>query len=127
MTSARDIMARLDPARFHVTTFTVGAPDPRLVQRPNTCLIQLPQRRQTPRILDEFVRGEHQILFYIKTSPAARLYLSLRPKWLDKRLVIGTIESQCDLRNEPTIKPELIRLWERTTLRSDYLFSNSHS
>src|SRR5271170_5065818 len=63
MTSARDIMSRLDPARFHVTTFCVGKPDARLVQRPNTRLIQLPQRRQTPRILAEFVTGKHDNLY----------------------------------------------------------------
>lgn len=127
MTSARDIMSRLDPARFHVTTFCVGRLDTRLAQRPATRLIQLPQHRQTVRILAQFIRGDHDILFYIKSSPAARMYLSLRPKWLDKRIVIGTVESQSDLRNEPTIKPEQISLWERTILRSDYLFSNSRS
>lgn len=127
MTSARDIMSRLDPTRFHVTTFCVGEPDARLLQRPATRLIQLPRRRQTLRILREFIAGKHDILFYLKSSPAARLYLSLRPKWLDKRVIIGTVESQSDLRNEPTIKPELIRLWERTILRSDFLFSNSCS
>jgi glycosyltransferase involved in cell wall biosynthesis len=127
MTSARDIMSRLDPARFHVTTFCIGKPDARLVQRPATRLIQLPQRRQTLRILSEFVTGKHDILFYVKSSPAARIYLAMRLKWLDRRVVIGTVESQSDLRNEPTIKPEQIRLWERTVLRSDHLFSNSSS
>jgi glycosyltransferase involved in cell wall biosynthesis len=125
MTNGRNIMSRLDPSRFHVTTFHVGKPDTKLVQRPATRLIRLPQRRQTLPILAEFVKGKHDILFYVKSSPAARLYLSLRPKWLDKRVVIGTIESQSDLRNEPTVNPEQIPLWEQTVLRSDYLFSNS--
>src|SRR5271169_6581806 len=127
MSNAREIMSRLDPNRFHVSTFVLGQPDPRLVQRPNTRLIKLPRRRQTPRILAEFIGGKHDILFYIKASPPARLYLMLRPKRLDRRIVIGTVESQSDLRNELTIKPELIRLWERTILRSDFLFSNSSS
>jgi glycosyltransferase involved in cell wall biosynthesis len=127
MTSARDIMSRLNPARFHVTTFSVGKPDARLVQRPATRVIQLPQRRQTLRIFSEFITGKHDILFYVKSSPAARMYLAMRPKWFDKRVVIGTVESQSDLRNEPTIKSEQIRLWERSVLRSDYLFSNSSS
>jgi glycosyltransferase involved in cell wall biosynthesis len=127
MTNARSIMSRLDPSRFHVTTFCIGKPDANLVERPATRLIPLPQRRQTLRILAEFVKGNHDILFYLKSSPAARLYLSLRPQWLDKRVVIGTVESQSDLRNEPTIKPEQIHLWERTILRSDYLFSNSYA
>jgi len=127
MTSARDIMCRLDPQRFHVSTFCLGKPDARLVQRPATRLIQLRPHGQTFRILREFVWGSHQILFYVKGSPAAKLYLKLRRAWFDQRIVIGTVESQCDLRNEPTIKPETIRLWEQTILRSDYLFSNSSS
>ncbi|HYA61785.1 MAG TPA: glycosyltransferase family 4 protein [Candidatus Sulfotelmatobacter sp.] len=127
MTSARDIMSRLDPARFHVSTFSLGTPDARLIQRPATLLIQLPQRGQTFRILKEFIWGKHDILFYVKASPASRLYLSLRSKRFDKRIVIGTVESQSDTRNEPTIKPEQTRLWERTILRSDFLFSNSSS
>jgi glycosyltransferase involved in cell wall biosynthesis len=127
MTSARDIMCRLDPERFHVSTFFLGTPDRRLTERPSTRLIKLPQRRQTLKILKEFVWGSHDILFYIKSSPSAKLYLNLRPKWLDKRTVIGTVESQSDVRNEPTIKAEQIHLWERTILRSDVLFSNSSS
>ena len=127
MTNARDILSRLDPARFHVSTFVVGTPDIRLVQRPETRLIRLPQRRQTPRILKEFMCGGHDILFYVKASPAAKVYLKFRHKWIDKRVVVGTVESQSDLRNEPTIKPEQVRLWEQTVLRCDFLFSNSSS
>jgi len=127
MGNGREIMSRLDPARFHVSTFCLGKPDARLMERPATRFIRLPQRRQTFRILGEFVWGRHDILFYIKASPAANVYLALRPKWVDKRIVIGTVESQSDLRNEPTIRPELVRLWERTILRSDFLFSNSSS
>ena len=125
MTSARDIVARLDPVRFHVSTFSMGEPDARLARRPATRLIKLSNHGQTLRILREFIWGRHDTLFYVKASPAAKLYLSWRRKWFDHRPVIGTIESQSDLRNEGTIKPEQIRLWEQTILRSDFLFSNS--
>jgi len=37
------------------------------------------------------------------------------------------VESQSDLRNEPTVKPEQVRIWEQTVLRCDRLFSNSAS
>jgi glycosyltransferase involved in cell wall biosynthesis len=127
MTSARDIVARLNPERFDVRIFHVADSDRRIVKRPNTRLISLPQKRQTVRILREFIFGDHEILFYVKTSPAARAYFSLRSAWRDRRVTIGTVESQSDLRNEPTIKPEQIRIWEQTILRSDHLFSNSHS
>ena len=127
MSNAREIVSRLDPARFHVSMFMLGKPDPRLVARENTRLIQLPERRQTVRILREFLCGAHQILFYMKASPASRWYLNLRKKWNDWRITIGTLESQSDLRNEPSIAPEAIHLWEQTILRCDRLYSNSQS
>jgi glycosyltransferase involved in cell wall biosynthesis len=125
MANAREIICRLDSSRFHVSVFCVGTPDPRITHRPNTRLIRLPARRQTMRIAREFLLGRHEILFYLKSSPASRCYLSLRKKWRDQRVVVGTVESQSDLRHEPTISPEAASLWEQTILRCDHLFSNS--
>lgn len=125
MSNGREIMSRLDPNRFHLTTFVMGEPDARLVQRPNTRLIKLGQRGQTFRILQEFLTGTHDIVFYVKPSPAARMYLAGRKRWPDNRVVVGNVESQSDLRNEPTIKVGQVRLWERTVLRSDFLSANS--
>jgi glycosyltransferase involved in cell wall biosynthesis len=127
MTNAREIICRLDPSRFHVSVFHVNRPDSWIAERPNTRLIRLPRRRQTVRILLEFLLGRHEILFYLKSSPASKLYLQLRKKWTDKRVVVGTIESQSDLHNESTVTPEAIQLWEETILRSDFLFSNAHA
>src|SRR5215467_13323200 len=78
MSNAREIVCRLDPARFHVSIFHVAPPDTRILRRPNTRLITLPARRQTLRILREFARGSHHVLFYLKASPASRMYLGLR-------------------------------------------------
>lgn len=125
MGNAREIVSRLDPERFHVTMFALDAPESRIANRPNTRLIQLPRRRQSFKIISEFLWGSHTLLFYMKASPASRWYQSLRKKWKDSRATIGTIESQSDLRNEPTISPERVRLWEQTVLRCDYLYSNS--
>jgi glycosyltransferase involved in cell wall biosynthesis len=127
MGNAREIVSRLDPAHFHVSMFVLGKPDARIVARENTRLIQLPQRRQSVRILREFLCGAHQVLFYMKASPASRWYLNLRKKWNDRRTTIGTLESQSDLRNEPFIAAQAIRLWEQTILRCDRLFSTSLS
>ena len=127
MGNAREIISRLDPAQFHVSVFMVSEPDARIAQRPNTHLIRLPLRRQTPRIFREFVFGDHEILFYPKASPATKWYMRLPRKFKDNRVSIGTIESQCDVRNEPTIAREGVLLWEQTVLRCDYLFSNSRA
>jgi glycosyltransferase involved in cell wall biosynthesis len=127
MGNAREIVCRLDPHRFHVSMFVVGKPDPRIAGRRNTRLIQLPQRRQTVRILREFLWGPHQIVFYLKASPASRWYLRLRKNWNDGRTIVGTMESQSDMRNEPTVSTEAIHLWKQTVLCCDYLVSNSES
>ena len=125
MGNGREIICRLDPQRFHVSTFVLGTPDPRIAARESTRLIQLPQKRQTVRILSEFLFGAHDLLFYMKASPASRWYLSLRKKWQDRRITIGTIESQCDFQRVPDLSREAIRLWEQTILQCDRLFSNS--
>lgn len=125
MTNARDIVARLDPERFHVTLFLCGRPHESLAARPGTRFINLGEKRQTLRILPEFLWGRHAILFYIKASPAAKLYMRLRRRWRDMRTVIGSIESQSDILQDETVKEEQIRLWQQTVLRSDVLFSNS--
>jgi len=127
MGNAREIMRRLDPERFHVSVFCGGEPDRGIRQRPNTTFISLPERRRTVRIFREFVLGKYDILFYVKSAPASRLYLALHRKWKDGHITIGSVESQSDLRNEPTIAPEAVNLWERTVLRCDYLFSNSRA
>jgi hypothetical protein len=69
MVNAREIIARLDPACFQVTTFFVNDPDPRVASRPSTTLIKLPLRRQTPVILKESLWGGHDLIFYLKVSP----------------------------------------------------------
>ena len=127
MGNAREIVCRLDPHRFHIGMFVVGKPDPRITARPNTNLIRLSRRRQTIRILREFLWGPHQILFYLKASPASRLYMRLRNNCKDGRTIVGTMESQSDVWNEPTVSAEAIDLWKRTVLCCDYLFSNSKS
>jgi glycosyltransferase involved in cell wall biosynthesis len=127
MINGREIIRRLAPERFQVSVFHVADPDPKIVARPNTRLVRLPQRRQTVRILEEFFMGSHRLLFYVKPSPAAKLYLTLRSRSKGRPVVVGSVESQSDLRNEPTINAVNIRMWEQTVLRSDVLFSNSQS
>jgi glycosyltransferase involved in cell wall biosynthesis len=125
MGNAREIIRRLDAEKFRVSMFSCGAPDQRIAARPNTEIIYLPQRRQTPRILREYMFGSHDVVFYMKAAPASAFYTRIRQIRKDDRITIGTVESQSDLNREPTIRKDAIRLWEETVLRCDYLFSNS--
>jgi glycosyltransferase involved in cell wall biosynthesis len=124
MINAREIVSRLDPDRFSVTMFMVESPDLQLTKRPNTRLIQLPRRLQTIPLLSQFVFGRHEILFYLKASPASWWYMKLRRLGQKRCVTVGTVESQTDWRDE-TITAPTIRLLEDTVLRCDYLFSNS--
>jgi glycosyltransferase involved in cell wall biosynthesis len=127
MTNARDIIRRLQSEKFHVSIFYVDTPDPCVVERPNTRLIRLPRHRKTPKILKEFIFGRHDILFYLKASPASKSYLQLRNLWKDSRPVVGNIEGVCLASEFSKLPSKALRLWENTILRSDYLFSNSDS
>jgi glycosyltransferase involved in cell wall biosynthesis len=127
MVNAREIVRRLNPEGFEVSVFCMGKPDPELAARPDLRLIRLPLKKQTITILREFVTGAHEILFYMKSSPASRLYALLRSCWRDSRTTIGTVESQSNLRDEPTIGAEAVNLWEHTVLTCDHLYSNSDS
>jgi glycosyltransferase involved in cell wall biosynthesis len=124
MINAREIVSRLDPDRFFVTMFTHGPPATQISTRPNTRLIRLPDRLQTVPLLAHYLFGRQDILFYLKASPASRCYLKVRSLQTRHCVIAGTIESQTDWRDE-TITPQAIRLIEETTLRCDYLYSNS--
>lgn len=127
MTNAQAIVRRLDPARFHVSIFGLGAPDRAIETRENTRIIYLPAKRQTVPILRELCFGKHDVVFYVKPSPASKWFLRTRRRGAERRPTIGMIESQSNLRSEPTVTPEFVRLWEQTVLRCDYLFSNSQA
>jgi glycosyltransferase involved in cell wall biosynthesis len=124
MINAREIVSRLDPSRFFVTMFVRGTPAPQILSRPNTRLIQLPRRLQTVPLLVHFLFGSQDIVFYLKAAPASRWFLKLRSLRHNRCVIVGTIESQMDWRDE-TITPQAIHLAEQTILRCDFLFSNS--
>jgi glycosyltransferase involved in cell wall biosynthesis len=70
--------------------------------------------------------GGHDILFYLKASPASRWFMKLRSMCGRRCAVVGTMESQSNWQDD-SISPRAVRLFEGTILRCDYLFSNSES
>ena len=59
------------------------------VEKRSVGLIKLPRKRQTATIFREFILGKHEILFYLKSSPASKWYLRLRQNWRDHRITGG--------------------------------------
>jgi glycosyltransferase involved in cell wall biosynthesis len=124
MINAREIVRRLDSTRFAVTIFFRNSPAAEIKSRPNTWLIQLPPRLQTIPLFATYMFGRHDILFYLKASPASRWYMKLRSPRRSRCVVVGTMESQTNWQDE-SISSQARRLFEQTILRCDYLYSNS--
>jgi len=72
--NVREIVLRLDPARFECTLWHEREPDPRLLGRPWIRLKQLPPRGKTRRMLREMLAG-HDIIAYMDFSPASYVFL----------------------------------------------------
>lgn len=73
--NAREIALRLDPRRFCSTLFFERSPDARLLQA-GICLVKLPKRHRTFRILREML-GAYDAILYMDLSPASYAYLHL--------------------------------------------------
>ena len=74
--TAREIVMRLDPARFESTLWYEHEPDPRLLDRPGIRLLKLPPRRKTWKILREMLSG-YDMIAYMDYSPASYIFLHL--------------------------------------------------
>ncbi|MCU1486930.1 MAG: putative glycosyltransferase [Actinomycetia bacterium] len=90
-TTAREVLVRLDPTRFHVTAFYDDAPDERLIHRPNTRLVRLPERRKSVVQLRHLLARRYDRLFYWPPMPATYTYLRLRPR---RNRLVTSVEGQ---------------------------------
>lgn len=76
--TVKEIVARLDPARFHVTMFTIGEPDPRIVARPNTRLWRWGARGNTLRTMFRLVGDIPDICYFPREGPLDDQFFWLR-------------------------------------------------
>ena len=76
--SAREIVCRLSPERFHVTLLYESDPDPRIVARNNTRLLRWHRRGNTLRILATLFRERPDIYFFPREGPLDTAFISLR-------------------------------------------------
>ncbi|HEY1272250.1 MAG TPA: glycosyltransferase family 4 protein [Terriglobales bacterium] len=114
--NVREIVLRLDPARFDCTLWYWREPDPRLRDQPFIRLLPLPRRRKTFRILRELLSG-YDLIAYMDYSPASYLYLraprSLRRK---TKVVFHAEAPMAQLVNPPRLLRFLV---QGTTARGD--------
>ena len=84
----REVGARLDPDRFHLTAFYDHVPDRRLVARSNTTLVQLPGHLRTA-VRMRHLMGDVDRCWYLAPEPSSYLYLRLRPR---RNVAVTSIE-----------------------------------
>ena len=79
--TVKEVVARLDPERYHVTLFTEGEPDPRIASRPNTRLWKWRKKGNTTRTLLRFLKDVPDIYFFPREGPLDANFFQLR-RWL---------------------------------------------
>ena len=76
--TVREVVARMDPARFRVIMFGSGAPDPRIAARPNTRILPWGTGWNTPRILWHLFTRIPDVYFFPREGPLDRAFLAAR-------------------------------------------------
>jgi len=74
--TAKEVVARLDPARFKVQMLHLSTPDERILERPNTELIQYWRRGNTARLLSRCLRAD--LYFFPREGPLDAAFVFLR-------------------------------------------------
>jgi glycosyltransferase involved in cell wall biosynthesis len=76
--SAKEIMARLDPARAAVMMLCEAAADPRIASRPNTKLLRWRNHGNTGRTVARLVANPPDVYFFPREGPLDAAFLRLR-------------------------------------------------
>jgi glycosyltransferase involved in cell wall biosynthesis len=76
--TVKEIVARLDPKKFHVTMLCETAADARIAARPNTRILPWHRRGNTLRVLAHLLRNVPDIYFFPREGPLDAGFLQLR-------------------------------------------------
>jgi glycosyltransferase involved in cell wall biosynthesis len=106
--TVKEVVARLDPEKFHVTLLNETAPDPRIAARPNTRILQWRQRGNTLRILWHLLRNVPGIYFFPREGPLDAGFLQLRQRLALRTALVTYVVSGGELDNG-TPRPTLAR------------------
>jgi glycosyltransferase involved in cell wall biosynthesis len=105
--TVKEVVARLDPSRFHVTMLGAGAPDPRIANRANTEIIRWGKRANTVRVLLRLLRRPPDIYFFPREGPLDAAVLTLRSRLAWRTALVTYVVSGA--LNENSDRPLLFR------------------
>jgi glycosyltransferase involved in cell wall biosynthesis len=76
--TVKEIVSRLPPDRFRVVLLGDGAPDPRILARENTEILQWTRHGNTPRWLSHVLLSKTDIYFFPREGPLDTLFMFFR-------------------------------------------------
>jgi glycosyltransferase involved in cell wall biosynthesis len=76
--TVKEVVARLDPARFRIVMFGSSAPDPRISARANTEILPWGSGWNTPRVLWHLLTDVPDVYFFPREGPLERAFLAVR-------------------------------------------------
>ncbi len=91
--SVKEIVARLDPARFAVTMLREGKVDPRIAERRNTTILPWRKHANTVRILSHLISHVPDLYFFPREGPLDAGFLKMRQILRLKTAVISYVVS----------------------------------
>ncbi len=78
--TVKEVVARLDPARFRVIMFGASAPDVRIAGRKNTIILRWRKHANTLRILSQLCARVPDVYFFPREGPIDAMFLAARAK-----------------------------------------------
>ena len=119
--TVKEVVARLDPARYRVAMFGSSAPDPRIVARPNTQILPWGKGWNTPRVLWHLFTQVPDVYFFPREGPLERVFLAARRRLaLKTALVTYVVSGGIEKANRPLLF-RAIRQGDITVGNSQYM------
>jgi glycosyltransferase involved in cell wall biosynthesis len=102
--TVKEVVSRMDPARFRVVLLGSSPPDPRISERPNTCILSWRKQGNTARVLWHLLTKVPDVYFFPREGPLDAAFLSIRSKLrLKTALVTYVISGGLEKDNRPLL------------------------
>jgi len=102
--TVKEVVSRMDPARFRVVLLGSSVPDPRIAARPNTQILRWGKHGNTARILWRLLAKVPDVYFFPREGPLDAAFLGARRKLrLKTALVPYVISGGLENSNRPLV------------------------
>ncbi len=102
--TVKEVVARMDPARFRVVMLGSTVPDPRIAARPNTQILPWKKRGNTARVLWHLLTHVPDVYFFPREGPLDKALLTVRRRLaLKTGLVTYVVSGGLEKDNRPLL------------------------